>query len=196
MFRRKVAAVGLALIAALVGGAGVAGADTHRLFESDGSMVRSLSSADFAADTSVEAARWVVIGSPYGNGRQCMDADTNGGGNGTKVQTWDCYRTPQQLWLLRADGSLENGRFRGMCMDADTNGGGRDGTKVQLWQCNGKPQQRWFMRANDLALYNVAFNNNLNTVVDRDINGPDNGGRIQLWTKNFKAQQWWCLCNA
>src|SRR5690348_3644687 len=65
---------------------------------------------------------------------QCLDADANAGGNGTKVQVWACNGSTQQEWLLSSDGSLQNVRFPGMCLDADTNGGGANGTRVQLWQ--------------------------------------------------------------
>ncbi|MBM7773220.1 hypothetical protein JOD54_003424 [Actinokineospora baliensis] len=54
-------------------------------------------------------------------------------------------------------------------LDADLNGGG------------------------DVALYNIRFSNNDNTVVDRDANQPGNGARAQLWAKNFLPQQWWVV---
>ncbi|MFJ9453538.1 ricin-type beta-trefoil lectin domain protein [Kitasatospora sp. NPDC101447] len=127
---------------------------------------------------------------------QCLDADANAGGNGTKVQVWGCNGTTQQEWISWDDYSIESVRFRGMCLDADTNGGGNNGTRMQLWQCNGSSQQKWFMRANDLAIYNQRFNNNLNTVVDRDTNVRGDGARAQLWAKNFQSQQWWQIAGA
>ncbi|AZQ69946.1 MULTISPECIES: RICIN domain-containing protein [Streptomyces] len=134
----------------------------------------------------------VRIASLYGRTPgQCLDADANAGGNGTKVQVWACNGSGQQAWISWDNGALESVRFRGMCLDADTNGGGRNGTRVQLWQCNGTAQQRWFGFRNDLALYNDLFYNGGNTVLDRDTNVPGNGAQAQLWAKNFQSQQWW-----
>lgn len=127
---------------------------------------------------------------------QCLDADATNGANGTKVQTWGCNGSAQQEWISWSDYSIESVKFPGMCLDADTNGGGANGTKVQLWQCNGSTQQQWFVRANDLAIYNEHFNNNLNTVLDRDTNVPGNGAKAQLWQKNYQSQQWWSIVTA
>ncbi|MDH6108169.1 hypothetical protein P3T36_007106 [Kitasatospora sp. MAP12-15] len=127
---------------------------------------------------------------------QCLDADATNGGNGTKVQAWGCNGSTQQEWISWDNYSIESVRFPGMCLDADTNGGGANGTRLQLWQCNGSTQQQWFMRSGDLAIYNERFNNNLNTVVDRDANVPGNGAQAQLWQKNFQSQQWWQINNA
>jgi hypothetical protein len=116
-----------------------------------------------------------------------------GGGDGTKVQAWDCEYAEQQHWYIPGDGTIQSSRFPGMCLDADTQGGGRDGTIVQLWRCENSPQQHWFFRTDgsDLAIYNQLFLNNGNTVLDRDVRDPGNGDQIQLWTKNFQPQQWW-----
>jgi hypothetical protein len=122
---------------------------------------------------------------------QCLDADATNGGNGTKVQAWACNGSDQQEWRSWGDYSVESVKFPGMCLDADTNGAGNNGTKVQLWQCNSTSQQEWFMRNNDLAIYNGAFNNNLNTVLDRDTRWQGDGAPAQLWQKNFQSQQWW-----
>ncbi|GAA2974822.1 RICIN domain-containing protein [Actinokineospora diospyrosa] len=140
------------------------------------------------------ASAWVRIRSLYGNKDQCLDADANAGGNGTRVQVWTCNGSSQQAWLTYSDSyRLVNGRF-GRCLDADLNGGGANGTKLQLWDCNGSTQQSWYRRGGgDVALYNIRFSNNDNTVVDRDANQPGNGARAQLWVKNFQPQQWWVI---
>ncbi|MFI5616579.1 RICIN domain-containing protein [Streptomyces sp. NPDC051567] len=122
---------------------------------------------------------------------QCLDVDANGGGNGTKVQIWQCNGSTQQRWYVWNDGRIESFRFPGKCLDADTNGGGANGTKVQVWQCNGSTQQRWSHPAGDRALYNLRFYNNGNTVLDRDANVKGNGAKVQLWQKNYQSQQWW-----
>lgn len=81
--------------------------------------------------------------------------------------------------------------FPSQCLDADIYGGGKDGTRVQLWKCNNTTQQSWFMRSGDLAIYNVRFLNNYNTVLDRNATWTGDGAPVQLWTKNYQSQQWW-----
>ncbi|WP_052706909.1 RICIN domain-containing protein [Streptomyces rubellomurinus] len=130
------------------------------------------------------------------NTGQCLDADAEAGGNGTRVQVWGCNGQSQQEWLSRSDGSLENVRFPGMCLDADTGRAGGNGTWMQLWQCTGGANQKWFTRANDPSIYNQAYNNNLNTVVDRDTGWGGDGASAQLWQKVNQSQQWWQIVPA
>ncbi|MBV9024451.1 MAG: ricin-type beta-trefoil lectin domain protein [Streptomycetaceae bacterium] len=136
---------------------------------------------------------YVVIHSLYSRtSGQCLDVDINAHGvNGNKVQVWACNGSAQQRWIAWNDYSVESVKYPGMCLDADTNGQGANGTKVQLWRCNASTQQKWYTRANDLAIYNWRFNNNNNTVLDRDNNVPGNGAKVQLWAKNYQSQQWW-----
>ncbi|GAA3261263.1 RICIN domain-containing protein [Nonomuraea helvata] len=116
--------------------------------------------------------------------QRCLDADTNTGGNGGKVQLWDCGPWNQQDWEVRADGSLYNMRFQ-RCLDADTNTGGNGG-KVQLWDCGPWNQQQWVLR-DDGSVYNVRFQRCL----DADTNTGGNGGIVQLWDCGPWNQQWW-----
>lgn len=134
---------------------------------------------------------FVRIRSMYGDSSQCLDADTNGRGNGAKVQVWDCNQTTQQLWYVHSDRTVESVRNPGMCLDADSDAQGANGAKIQLWKCNGSDQQRWIRRADDLAIYNLAFYNDFGTVMDRDSNVAGNGARVQLWQKNSMSQQQW-----
>ncbi|WP_037604476.1 RICIN domain-containing protein [Streptacidiphilus rugosus] len=158
----------------------------------DGAHTELLRGATSAVTPSAVLQGVVVIDSLYTvTHGQCLDADATNGGNGTRVQAWACNGSTQQEWYSYSDGSLESVRFPGMCLDADTNGAGNNGTKVQLWQCNGSTQQDWFFRSGDLAMYNLRFNNNLNTVLDRNATIPGNGAPAQLWQKNFQSQQWW-----
>jgi len=116
--------------------------------------------------------------------QRCLDADTNTGGNGGKVQLWDCGPWNQQEWEVRADGSIYNLRFQ-RCLDADTNTGGNGG-KVQLWDCGPWNQQQWVLRG-DGSVYNVRFQRCL----DADTNTGGNGGIVQLWDCGPWNQQWW-----
>jgi hypothetical protein len=185
--------VGLAMTTALAGGTGIATADTPEQSAKQAVNWSATSASRTPGSYTSQSIQEgpVRILSRYGSGNQCLDADLNGGGNGTKVQVWQCNGSLQQRWYLWNDGSLENYAFPGKCLDADFNGGGRNGTRVQLWDCNGTPQQHWSHPVGDLAIYNQAFYNNGNTVLERDANVPGDGAPVQLWTKNFLPQQWW-----
>ena len=78
----------------------------------------------------------------------CLDADNSqGGGNGTVIQTWQCLGGFQtnQLWWLTSDGSgharLVND-WSGRCLDVDNSHGGGYGSAVQLWDCLGDGQNK------------------------------------------------------
>ncbi|MFJ4090521.1 RICIN domain-containing protein [Kitasatospora sp. NPDC089913] len=169
---------------------GRAVADTHADTRADGPQRE-------AGARQAVTGTYIRINSLYSvTSGQCLDADANNGGNGTKVQVWGCNGSTQQEWISWSDYSIESVRFPGMCLDADTNGNGGNGTRVQLWQCNGATQQKWFVRANDVAIYNSRYNNGYNTVLDRDTNVSGNGAQAQLWQKNYQSQQWWRIVGA
>jgi Ricin-type beta-trefoil lectin domain-like len=74
---------------------------------------------------------------------RCLDADTGSiGGNGTKVQLWDCWGGKNQSWAVNSDGTIVNLQS-GRCLDADTGTIGNNGTNVQLWDCGGAQNQVW-----------------------------------------------------
>jgi predicted RNA-binding protein len=88
------------------------------------------------------------------NFAKCLDADLNTiGGNGTKVQLWDCLGDGQtnQLWSFTPTkfGGVSHlvSRYNGRCLDADLNTIGGNGTKVQLWDCLGDDwkNQDWYI---------------------------------------------------
>ncbi|MFF2117235.1 RICIN domain-containing protein [Kitasatospora sp. NPDC058184] len=201
---KKLAAVAVATAALVVGATGAASAQGAESAGGAGGAGHVAWSQGQAPGTqagtqsgALTAGLYVRIYSLYrGTTGQCLDADATNGGNGTRVQVWGCNGTAQQEWFLSTDGSLENVRFPGMCLDADTNGGGGNGTRVQLWQCNGTTQQKWYHPSGDLAIYNVRYNNGNNTVLDRDINVAGDGAQTQLWVKNFQSQQWWDIRTA
>lgn len=86
---------------------------------------------------------WYTITSLGHNGK-CLDAD-NGtiGGNGTRVQMWDCNGWDNQQWLLFSNHTIQNASSR-RCLDGDTRTLPANGTKVQLWDCNNGAHQAWF----------------------------------------------------
>ncbi|NUR05196.1 MAG: ricin-type beta-trefoil lectin domain protein [Streptomyces sp.] len=196
--RKRALAVTAVLAAAFGGAIPAAQADaTTSAHATLGGALASSRQAGPKVVTPQRTGAYIRIDSLYSvTPGQCLDADANNGANGTKVQTWACNGSTQQEWISWDDGSVENVRFPGMCLDADTNGGGANGTKVQLWQCNGSTQQQWFVRSNDLAIYNARYNFNYNTVLDRDTNTTGNGAKAQLWVKNFQSQQWWKIVAA
>ncbi|GAA3034725.1 RICIN domain-containing protein [Actinokineospora globicatena] len=181
------AAAALSLLALLPAGASAAATPPSPLPPGTAITAATLAAAGPAA------VYHVRIRSLYGNGNQCLDADATAGGNGTKVQLWDCNGSTQQTWILYSSyNDFTNLRF-GRCLDADLNGGGANGTKLQLWDCNNTTQQDWYQYSGDQAIYNGRFYNNRNTVLDRDITQAGNGAKAQLWAKNFQSQQWWVI---
>jgi hypothetical protein len=75
---------------------------------------------------------------------RCLDADANTiGGNGTKVQLWDCNGWSNQKWIYDAVSHTIYSLYNGRCLDADLNTIGTNGTKMQLWDCNGWANQKW-----------------------------------------------------
>lgn len=165
----------LALLALVAGGAPVAGAAPDATQRGGLGIQRT-------------AAGWLVLVNLYGEHTQCLDADANGGGNGTIVQAWECNDSPQQSWFYDSGGRLVNGLFSNMCLEAT---GGFNGAAVVLWRCDGAQQQKWIVLANDVYVYNSLYFDNGNTVLDRDSNVIGNGARVQLWAKNNQPQQWW-----
>ena len=122
---------------------------------------------------------------------RCLDADTNTiGGNGTKVQLWDCYGAGQlnQYWYFETTGTTGlyriRSRYNSRCLDADSNTIGDDGTKVQLWDCLGGGQynQYWRLSSTGFAgVYRITSYYN-GRCLDADYGTiADNGTRVQLW---------------
>lgn len=128
----------------------------------------------------------IRVDNSAGGGR-CLDADTNTiGGNGTKVQLWDCSGAKNQHWNRLSDSTIRN-VWSGRCLDADTNTIGANGTKVQLWDCNGWSNQAWY-RAGDGTLRNGWSARCL----DADTNTIGaNGTKVQLWDCSGALNQKW-----
>jgi Ricin-type beta-trefoil lectin domain len=118
---------------------------------------------------------------------RCLDADAGGGGNGTKVQLWDCNGGQNQGWIMAYNNSIQNFQFL-KCLDADNSDGGGDGTRVQLWDCNGGPNQKWNFTL-DGNLVNQQFSSQC---LDADSNNGGNGTKVQIWgCWNGPNQKWW-----
>lgn len=125
---------------------------------------------------------------------KCVDGDvSSGGGNGSKVQMWDCNNLDNQLWMT--GGSISggptkishNGRLR--CLDGDVSSGGGNGSRVQLWDCNGLPNQNW---QNGNAGEIVIYHNGKKRCLDVDVSGGvKNGSKLQLWDCNGLQNQKW-----
>jgi len=108
---------------------------------------------------------------------RCLDADTATiGGNGTKVQLWDCWGGQNQKWQVNTDGTLVNAQSQ-RCLDADTATILGNGTKMQLWDCWGGRNQKWQVNA-DGTLVNAQSQRCLDADT-ATIGG--NGTKIQLW---------------
>lgn len=57
------------------------------------------------------------------------------------MQLWDCNGTGSQVWVTRADGSLQN-PASGRCLD-DPQNARKPGDRLQLYDCNGSAAQRF-----------------------------------------------------
>ena len=79
--------------------------------------VLAASAVTLQASSAAAASYGVAIHSAK-SGR-CLDADLNTiGGDGTKVQLWDCNGQPQQKWYY--DGKFTHSGYNARCLDADT----------------------------------------------------------------------------
>lgn len=128
---------------------------------------------------------------------KCLDADTNTiGGNGTKVQVWDCnYQYQQRWWLWAVDGHGQyyiGAPVGGRVLDAHLSTAPANTTKVQLWDFNGHWNQNWSLVTNG----GVALTGT-NAWLDAHAGGgglpsfPANGARAQLYQWVGNANQKW-----
>jgi hypothetical protein len=123
---------------------------------------------------------------------RCLDADLNTiGGNGTKVQLWDCNGQLQQRWTYYVDDTIRSSKSR-KCLDADLNAIGSNGAKVQLWACNGSRQQKWTFISGSVNGSLRAISQYNGRCLDADLNTiRRNGTKMQLWDCNAQPQQDW-----
>lgn len=116
----------------------------------------------------------------YASGR-CIDV-TDGKGDGTPLQIWDCSGWSQQTWRFMADGTV---RSMGLCMDVAW-GSTSNGAVIQLATCNGGPAQRFRLNsAHDLVGLQAG------KCVDVKDQQTANGSRLQLWDCNGQGHQKW-----
>ncbi|MEU1408570.1 lectin [Streptomyces sp. NPDC005728] len=113
---------------------------------------------------------------------KCLDDDTAGTADGTRVQIYDCNGSLAQLWTVNSDGTV---RILGKCLDV-YGGSTANGARVQLYTCHGGTNQQW--RATDEGtLVNPASGRCL------DVPGfsTTNGTQVTLWDCNGGANQRW-----
>jgi hypothetical protein len=137
------------------------------------------------------------------NGR-CLDADelTNGG-NGTKVQLWNCGddSDTNQLWRVYESSDNVFETFRnvasGRWLDADKNTIGGNGTKVQLWEWAGDWNQVWRKNCSAYCTFGTADPGGRDSqgaprLLDADANTiGGNGTKVQLWEWAGGSNQHW-----
>ncbi|MEK4034042.1 ricin-type beta-trefoil lectin domain protein [Methylocystis sp. IM3] len=132
---------------------------------------------------------------------RCLDADLGTiGGNGTKVQLWECLGGQNQKWLTNRNGTIVNAQSN-RCLDADLNTIGQNGTIIQLWDCWGGKNQNWTFTISQrgegfppAGLQNEqGFTSN---VLDADLGTiASNGTKIQLWENFYGPNQQWTDSN-
>ncbi|WP_331739172.1 ricin-type beta-trefoil lectin domain protein (plasmid) [Streptomyces atratus] len=116
----------------------------------------------------------------HASGR-CIDV-TDGKGDGTPLQIWDCSGSSQQTWRFMGDGTV---RSMGLCMDVAW-GATSNGAVIQLATCNGGPAQRFRLNSShDLVGLQAG------KCVDVKERHASNGSRLQLWDCNGQGHQKW-----
>jgi hypothetical protein len=134
--------------------------------------------------------------------RKCLDATwEDGGGNGTRVQLWDCNGSSTERWFLgyshRTDAYsrvLINDR-RGYYLDYPAESGGNVGWQFQLWAGNlGATQSLWFFpRSDDVGNWEISVASAGGAeVMDASVeDGGVDGNRVALWwITGHPAQRW------
>jgi hypothetical protein len=111
-----------------------------------------------ATDLSGITFTWTVVdrfGAITAASGGCVDVNSSGTVNGTRIQTWGCASPPvgSQTWTI--DGQ----RFSalGKCMSTK-DGGTADGTGVVLWDCDGSHAQQWQADLSTGTIRNVTAN--------------------------------------
>ena len=115
---------------------------------------------------------------------RCLDADAGTiGGNGTRVQLWDCWGGRNQDWSFDISQTGEGFPPAGIintqgqrCLDADPATIGANGGRVYLWDCWRGPNQKW--TDSDVLIWNAQGDRCLDA--DTGTIGR-NGTRVQLW---------------
>ncbi|MGW4651202.1 RICIN domain-containing protein [Kitasatospora sp. NPDC004289] len=146
-----------------------------------------------SSPSTLAATQYRTTALTNGYSNRCLDADLNSiGGNGTKVQLWDCSGQAQQTWIWTPVAGQPVGyywiqtEYNHRCLDADLNTIGGNGTRIQLWDCNGWDNQIWIWDGHALQTKKNA------RVLDADLNTIRyNGTYVQLWDRNGGSQQTW-----
>lgn len=120
---------------------------------------------------------------------QCLDIQTSGTTNGSKVQLWSCNGTGAQKWQFLANGTLRNPQS-GRCLDVP-NGTDVVGTQLQIWDCNGSAAQVLAPRPGNpivfTGLTNVCVGARSGSQVQ--VQACDAGASDQLWNVVQNADQ-------
>ena len=132
------------------------------------------------------------------NGR-CLDADTNTlGGDGTKVQLWNCGDNTHtnQLWYVYESPDNVFEAFQNVAsrqwLDADKNTIGGNGTKVQLWHDLPVANQLWLKNCGAYCRFATADPDGAARVLDADSKTlGGNGTKVQLWEDLGGPNQHW-----
>jgi hypothetical protein len=123
-----------------------------------------------------------------GRDQRCLDQDTRSTTPITKMQVFDCWGGGNQLWSLKADGSIVNLRDLN-CLEEDVSNGPVNGAAVQTAPCTGAANQRWDRRS-DHSFRN-AFDGRC---MDEDlVEVPANFTRVQVWDCFVGLNQQWSL---
>jgi len=113
---------------------------------------------------------------------KCIDVPDANYSDRVRLQVWDCWTGPQQLFELAGDGTI---RIGGRCIEV-AGGSTADMAAIQILGCNGRPAQQWVLTgAGDLV------NPQADKCIDIAAWNGANGAPLQLWTCNGFANQKW-----
>lgn len=118
-----------------------------------------------------------------GNKAKCIDDAGDSAANRTKIVLGDCNGTPEQTWVIEANGTVQ---ANGKCMDI-TGQSKSNGALVELYTCKGGANQQW--RPGNGTLVNPVSGKCLD---DPAFNVTD-GTQLDIWTCTGGASQQWIL---
>ena len=129
---------------------------------------------------------------------KCLDVRAeDGGGIGSRIQTWQCYGSANQRWTLYPVGRTSAGEtyFQmisqapgHLCMEV-RGSSFSDGAQVDQTGCSQDGNQFWKWGRGNVGYNLPLVNLNSGKCLDVNANSTANGARVQQWTCNGTTAQ-------
>lgn len=130
---------------------------------------------------------------------KCLDVKAeDGGGNGSRVQTWQCFGSANQRWAIHRVGTTNTGApyFQivskapgGLCMEV-RNSSFSDGAQVDVVGCSQDGNQFWRWGSGNIGYSLPLISLNSGKCLDVSGNSTANGAKVQQWTCNGTTAQY------